>query len=134
VISDRALRIRRGIWIIHETTITFENIQNVSISQGPVQRWFGIADVLVETAGGGGGAQKSESPAMMLAHKGLIEGVGDAQRIRDRLLTRLKKSRASGLGDEDHRSSEPMWTEAHLTVLREIRDALSRRWSNEAAG
>ena len=57
VVSDRSLRIRRGIWVIHETTITFENIQNVTVNQGPLQRWFGIADVLVQTAGGGGGGQ-----------------------------------------------------------------------------
>ncbi len=44
VLSDRSLRIRRGIWIIRETTITFENVQNVTVRQGPLQRFFGIAD------------------------------------------------------------------------------------------
>lgn len=34
VLTDRSLRIRRGIWVIHETTITFENIQNVVVDQG----------------------------------------------------------------------------------------------------
>ncbi len=38
VLGTRSLRIRRGIWIIHETTITYENIQNVTVHQGPVQR------------------------------------------------------------------------------------------------
>ena len=33
VVSDRSLRIRRGIWIIQETTITFENVQNVSVNR-----------------------------------------------------------------------------------------------------
>ena len=54
VLTDRSLRIRRGIWVIHETTISFENVQNVEVRQGPVQRFFGIADVIVQTAGGGG--------------------------------------------------------------------------------
>ena len=54
VIGRRSLRIRRGIWIINETTITFENVQNIHITQGPLQRYFGIADLIVETAGGGG--------------------------------------------------------------------------------
>ena len=54
VLTNRSLRIRRGIWMIHETTITYENVQNVSVNQGPLQRIFGIADVLVQTAGGGG--------------------------------------------------------------------------------
>ena len=46
VIGRRSLRIRRGIWIINETTITFENVQNIHITQGPLQRYFGIADLV----------------------------------------------------------------------------------------
>ena len=53
VLTDRSLRIRRGIMTIHETTISFENVQNVEVTQGPLQRYFGIADVIVQTAGGG---------------------------------------------------------------------------------
>ena len=45
VLTDRSLRIRRGILTIHETTISFENVQNVEVRQGPLQRYFGIADV-----------------------------------------------------------------------------------------
>ena len=59
VFTDRSLRIRRGIWVIHETTITFENVQNVEVAQGPVQRYFGIADVIVQTAGGGAAKKTS---------------------------------------------------------------------------
>ena len=32
VLSDRSVRIRRGIWTITETTITFENVQDVKIA------------------------------------------------------------------------------------------------------
>ena len=74
VLSDRSLRIRRGIWIIHETTITFENVQNVTINQGPLQRWFGIADVVVETAGGSGGRGEQHA-GTAAGHQGLIEGL-----------------------------------------------------------
>jgi uncharacterized membrane protein YdbT with pleckstrin-like domain len=65
VFTDRSLRIRRGIWVIHETTITFENVQNVAVAQGPVQRYFGIADVIVQTAGGGA----SKKAAMAARHR-----------------------------------------------------------------
>jgi len=54
VITDRSLLIREGVWIIREITLTFANAQNVRISQGPLQRFFGFANVEVDTAGGGG--------------------------------------------------------------------------------
>ena len=68
VMTDRSLRIRRGTWIIHETTNTFENIQNVNVSQGPVQRYFGISDVVVKTAGGGRRFQKQRVPGHKPRH------------------------------------------------------------------
>jgi membrane protein YdbS with pleckstrin-like domain len=125
VITGRSLRIRRGIWVIHETTITFENVQNVSVSQGPIQRFFGIANVLVETAGGGGDAQQGNQGGQWQAsHRGLIEGIADAPRIRDLLLERLRRSRTAGLGDERHGDDwRPGWTVQHTAALREVRDA-----------
>lgn len=129
VLSDRSLRIRRGIWTIHETTITFENVQDVTIRQGPLQRYYGIANVIVETAGGGGG--KKGEGAGVPSHTGLIEGVDDAARIRNLIMARVRRSRAAGLGDEarEHErtsSAAPGWTAEHVAVLREIRDGLRR--------
>lgn len=127
VMTGRSLRIRRGIWIIHETTITFENVQNVEVRQGPLQRFFGIGDVLVQTAGGGGkpaaGQQGAES---MTSHHGLIEGISHAAEIRDLILARLRHSRTAGLGDEPHHAlTGGGWSPDHLAVLREIRDLAS---------
>ena len=125
VMSDRSLRIRRGIWVIHETTLTFENVQNVTVRQGPLQRYFGIANLLVETAGGGQPQPGSQGMQTTASHRGLIEGVANAQRIRDLIMMRLRLSRTTGLGDElDVQGREPVWTETHLLALREIRDAV----------
>jgi membrane protein YdbS with pleckstrin-like domain len=124
VMSDRSIRIRRGIWVIQEITITFENVQNVSVSQGPLQRYFGIADVTIQTAGGGGGAAAAKG-ASSSGHHGLLEGVGDAERLRDMILAKVHASRKAGLGDErDERpaSAPSAWSEEHLAVLRAIRD------------
>ena len=127
VLTDRSLRIRRGIWIIHETTITFENVQNVSVNQGPLQRYFGIADVLVETAGGGGRDPHQGHRGGGGAHRGLIEGVADAVRIRDLLVSRMRRSRTAGLGDEEpEETAASEWTNEQLAVVREIRDAARR--------
>ena len=123
VMTKRSLRIRRGIWVIHETTITFENVQNVTVNQGPLQRWFGIANVLIETAGGGGSAQQHQAQGAA-SHCGLIEGVADAQRIRDLLMSRLGKSHTAGLGDEVVVAPSG-WTVEHNAALRDIRDLLA---------
>ena len=53
LVTDRSLRVREGVVKVREMTITFANIQNISISQGPIQRLIGIADLRVDTAGGG---------------------------------------------------------------------------------
>jgi membrane protein YdbS with pleckstrin-like domain len=130
VMTDRSLRIRRGIWIIHETTITFENVQNVKVRQGPIQRHFGIADLIVETAGA---AADRHQKGQSVGNQGVIEGVADAQRLRDLVLLRLRQSRTAGLGDEGDHFREAAaggagavgLSPAHLEVLREIRGELS---------
>jgi membrane protein YdbS with pleckstrin-like domain len=121
VLSSRSLRIRRGIWVIHETTITFENIQNVSVDSGPLERWFGIANVIVDTAGGGPSKDKEGKP-MANFHRGIVEGVENAEEIRDIVLSRVRRSKSSGLGDDVLTAHG--WGTRHIGVLREIRDAL----------
>jgi len=124
VMSGRSLRIRRGIWIIRETTITFENVQNVEMKQGPLQRYFGISSLVVQTAGGGG-AQPQQGQTD--THVGLIEGIADAKEIRDVIMARVRRSRRAGLGDEGP-AEERMgslgasWTAAHVEALRAVRD------------
>lgn len=124
VLSDRSMRLRRGIWFLHETTITFENIQDVAVNQGPVERCFGIAHVRVETAGGGGDHHGHGG-----GHIGLLEGLDNAPQIRDMILARVKASRSAGLGDDrlalgppSPITSNTQWTSEHLAILREIRD------------
>ena len=125
LLSDRSLRIRRGIWTIHETTITYENIQNVKINQGPLQRWFDISDVIIETAGGGGSQPGQASSS---SHCGLIEGIQNAPRIRELLMSRVGQSKSAGLGDDhDYHHAAEQWSEEHVKALEEIRDLLALR-------
>ncbi len=124
VVSGRSLRIRRGIWTIHETTITFENVQNVTVHQGPIERLFGIANVRVDTAGGGSAAGKHQGVDTTGGHRGIIEGIGHAHKVRDLILARLRRTRTAGLGDEREHAPRG-WNEQHLAVLREIRNLLA---------
>lgn len=129
VFTGRSLRIRRGILVVRETTITFENVQDVKVHQGPLQRYFGISDLVVETAGGATGG--STPGKTMGPHIGLLEGIANVQDLRERILAIVRLSTSAGLGDErDHGSdtlphtSTHAWTHAHMAVLREIHDEL----------
>jgi len=100
-VTDRSLRIRAGVWNVHEMTMTFANVQNITISQGPLERLFGISDVKVDTAGGGGGSGshgKGEGPNL---HVATFRGVDNPEEIRDLMLKRLRRLRDAGLGDLD---------------------------------
>ena len=126
MVSDRSLRIREGVVHVREMTMTFANIQNISISQGPLQRIFGIADLKVETAGGGGGQHQQGAGVLNQLHTGFFRGVDNAESIRDLMLQRLKRLRDSGLGDEAESETDetkpPGLTPASILALRALRD------------
>jgi uncharacterized membrane protein YdbT with pleckstrin-like domain len=128
MVTDRSLRIREGVWRVSEMTMTFANVQEVSIRQGPVERLFGVSNLRVRTAGGGGrpGPQEAQSEEKS-GHIGYFRGVDNAPVIRDLILERLKRLRDAGLGDPDHVSEEVGAAADGLTpgLLEAARELLS---------
>jgi uncharacterized membrane protein YdbT with pleckstrin-like domain len=106
IITDRSLRIREGLVRVEERTMTFSNIQNVSIRQGPVQRFFGISDLEVSTAGGGGSSSKQEEIGEQgkSLHRAYFRGIDNPAEVRDAILVHLRGLRDAGLGDPDEES------------------------------
>jgi uncharacterized membrane protein YdbT with pleckstrin-like domain len=100
VVTDRSLRIRTGVWSVQELTMSFANLQQVVVTQGPLQRLLGLADVRVQSAGGGSSAPGQHQRDQSL-HTGHFHGVEHASEIRDLILERLRRFRESGLGDPD---------------------------------
>jgi uncharacterized membrane protein YdbT with pleckstrin-like domain len=103
MVSDRALRIRYGIYSLREQTMTVVNIQNMAVKRGPLQRLFGIADLEIRTASGGGSDDDDEDSL----NRGLLQGLDDAEEVRNLLLASLRQSRDAGLGDPDDRPAGP---------------------------
>ncbi|HYO78973.1 MAG TPA: PH domain-containing protein [Thermoanaerobaculia bacterium] len=102
MLSDRAIRIREGITTIREKTIALANIQNIEVKQGPLQRFLGIADVEVKTAGGGGSASDSQKGHVgEPMHVAYFRGVDNANEIRDLLREGVRRQKDAGLGDPD---------------------------------
>jgi membrane protein YdbS with pleckstrin-like domain len=109
LVTDRSLRIREGVWTVHERTMSFANVQNLEIRQGPVHRLLGIAALEVRSAGGGHGKTAEAQGGKQIAdlHVAYFRGVDNAEEIRDLILARLRGLRDSGLGDLDDRD-EPL--------------------------
>lgn len=114
IVTDRSLRIRAGIWSLQESTMSFANLQQVEVSQGPLQRLLGIADVRVQSAGGGRVSEHGKEAGESL-HTGVFHGVDNAQEIRDLILDRLRQFRQAGLGDPDE-SHAPAATAPAITA------------------
>ncbi|HEX2834304.1 MAG TPA: PH domain-containing protein [Thermoanaerobaculia bacterium] len=122
MLSDRAIRIREGITTIREKTIALANIQNISVKQGPLQRYLGIADVEVKTAGGGGesGDPKKKQVGEPM-HVAYFRGVDNAAAIRDLLREGVRLKRNAGLGDPDEPPHPLDVTTAAQELLAEAR-------------
>ena len=106
IVTDRSMRLREGIFGVREMTFTFANVQNIAIRQGPLQRLLGISDVVVRTAGGGGGSTEhggADQHAGKTMHVGTLRAVDNAEMVRDLILHRLRQLRDAGLGDPDDR-------------------------------
>lgn len=107
-VSDRSLRIREGIFSVKEVTMTFANIQNIYVLQGPLQRIFGISDLKVESAGGGSGiaVQTEKTAELSSAHCAYFRGLENAQEIRDLITARVKRMIDTGLGNPEEDDAE----------------------------
>jgi membrane protein YdbS with pleckstrin-like domain len=123
IVTDRSLRIRTGVLNIQELTMTFSNIQEIRVSEGPLQNFLKLADVEVQSAGGGsrdGGG-----------HIGRFKSVSNANAIRDLIVERLRQYRDSGLGESpahrgattDHAIDAARGVLAEARALREQLEA-----------
>ena len=103
VVTDRSLRIREGALLIHESTYTFANIQNLSVTQGPLERYLGLANLIVESAGGGGpsGGDSHGKRPFGGGHEGNLRGIANAREVRDQILLLMRRYRDAGLGDPE---------------------------------
>lgn len=102
LLADRSLRIRDGIIVVREKTMSYANIQNIAIHRNPLQRLFGLATVEVRAAGGGGsGGDHTGKGSGSQTHEAKFDGVDNADEIRQILRDRIRRHRDSGLGDPD---------------------------------
>ncbi|HEY3354739.1 MAG TPA: PH domain-containing protein [Polyangia bacterium] len=98
VLGRRSLRVRAGAWVQREITLSYANVQNVEVVQGPLERAFGFKSLRVSTAGGQSAKDKLHGGG---SHDALLVGLEDADEVRELILGVLRGRRDAGLGDAD---------------------------------
>jgi membrane protein YdbS with pleckstrin-like domain len=119
IVTDRSLRIRIGVVWLREMTMTFANIQGIRVDANPIERLLGLANVQVQSAGGGGSHAAHGIPSS--GHVAKFEGVDNAEMIRDLIVERLRVYRDSGLGEKTVETREPLALSAAREALQETK-------------
>jgi uncharacterized membrane protein YdbT with pleckstrin-like domain len=115
VLTDRSLRIREGIVMQREVTLTLANVQELKVSQGPIQRLLDLTDLIVDTAGGGRSA--AAGGESVHGHQGILRGVDRGGDLRAKIEARVKQRRGAGLGDPDEHVHDGAGAEEANTVV-----------------
>ena len=119
VLTNRDLKIHRGILMREEKSIPLEKITDLRLFQGPIMRHFGITGLAVETAG--------QTSAGALA---TVYGIVDTEGFRDQVLRQRDRIADVDESDSAGRSADPslpLTADAEmLATLTEIRDTLRR--------
>lgn len=112
VLTNKALKVKKGILVRVEKTIPLEKITDMGMVQGPIMRGMGLHTLTVETAGQSGtGALVS------------LTGIVDAPSFREAVLNQRDISTSGGKEVSEDASVNSSDT---IGLLTEIRDTLVR--------
>jgi membrane protein YdbS with pleckstrin-like domain len=114
LVGDRSLRVAQGAWRREEVTLSYANVQNIEVKQGPLERLFGFKSLSVSTAGSDG------TPGDEASHLVTLVGLENADELRALILGMLRQQKDAGLGDA---APSPAAPPLPLEALREVRDA-----------
>jgi putative membrane protein len=115
-LTDRSLKVSKGVLTKIEKTVPLDRITDVGIVQGPLMRYFKIEALSVETAG-----QSSVGSLIRLA------GIKEGRKFRDAVLN--QRDAVVGSVEEDTKKSykTPQFENGKTEeLLTEIRDTLLR--------
>lgn len=113
ILTEKDLKVKKGIFVRVEKTIPLEKITDVGMVQGPIMRHFGIHQLTVETAG-----QSSQGPLVSLT------GINDAEDFRETVLQQRDMMRGgNAAAPAEPQAAAPAEDQ---TVLKDIHETLLR--------
>lgn len=117
LVGDRSLRVSSGAFTRREVTVSYANVQNLEVTQGPIERLFGFKTLTLSTAGADASGQKGEN-----LHVVKLAGLDNAEATRELMMGMMRAQHPgdSGLGDAH---AVPMGSALSHPLLSEIKAA-----------
>ena len=76
--DKEGISMRWGILFRHEINLSYQRIQDIHVTSGPLLRWLGLAELQIQTASGSASAEMT------------IEGIKEYEMLREYLYTRMR--------------------------------------------
>lgn len=113
-LTNKALKVRKGIFVRVEKTIPLEKITDMGMVEGPIMRRYGVKRLSVETAGqSGAGALVS------------LTGIVLADEFRETVLAQRDKMAAQGAAEEKPAAASDA-SPSNTEALEALRDSVLR--------
>ncbi len=119
VLTERSLKLSKGVLVRQEKTVPLDKITDLALIEGPIMRLLNLQALKVETAG-------TSTAGSFITMVGIV----DARAFRDTVLD--QRDQVSGSGSTANRTIPPQEESAAvarpevLSTLEEIRDVLVR--------
>jgi len=111
----------RGVWWKHKSTVPYNRITNIDISQGPLSRHFGLAKIRVQTAG------YSATGAAGAIAEAQIFGVKNFEEVKDFILGMVRRIKPVAVEAAAEPAAPIETAEQMLAELRKIKEILEQR-------
>lgn len=115
VLTERSLKVKRGIMVRREMTVPLDKITDVGLVEGPIMRMLDLQAVKIETAG-----QSASGAAVQLV------GIVGTRDFRDAILRQRDKVVERLAGEAGAGPAATVETGDTAILLSEIRDVLQR--------
>ena len=116
--TDEGISMRWGILFRREVIINYARIQDIHLRSNLVERWLGLARILVQTASGSSGAEMA------------LEGIREFEDVRDFLYSKMRgvKDQPAAAQSNDATTDRELATTLREVAgeLRAIRETLSQ--------
>ncbi|PKN72891.1 MAG: hypothetical protein CVU50_05025 [Candidatus Cloacimonetes bacterium HGW-Cloacimonetes-3] len=115
-VENNTVRLKKGVFWRIRTTVPYSKITNIDVTQGPIERMYGLSHLKIQTAGASGA---QGAPAELI-----MSGIRDSEALKDMIMSRIGTPAAYSTPKEP--TDDLSLQKAILAELTAIRKAVEK--------